>query len=60
MFGPSADDYRKFARQCTEWAVNAATDQDRETFLELARDWTFAALSLDRNVQPRVPHKAIA
>jgi hypothetical protein len=53
MLGPSADDYRQFAYRCTKWAGAATTDRDREAFLELARDWTFAARALDRIAQPK-------
>jgi hypothetical protein len=41
-------EYRQFAHQCTEWAVETDTDEVRDAFLDLARDWTLAALVLDR------------
>jgi hypothetical protein len=41
-------EYRQFAHQCIEWAAEADTNEDRNAFLDLARDWTFAALCLDR------------
>jgi hypothetical protein len=41
-------EYRQFARQCTKWATETETDDARNAFLDLACDWTFAALCLDR------------
>ncbi len=41
-------EYRQFAQQCTEWAVETDTDKARDALLGLARDWTLAALVLDR------------
>ena len=40
----TSGEYRQFARECTKWAGEAATDEIRESFLDLACDWTFAAL----------------
>jgi hypothetical protein len=41
-------EYRQFARRCAEWAVETDTNETRNGFLDLARDWTIAALVLDR------------
>jgi hypothetical protein len=41
-------EYRQFARECAKWAVETDTDEDRKSFLALARDWTFAAMATDR------------
>jgi hypothetical protein len=41
-------EYRQFARECAKWAVETDTDEDRKSFLALARDWTFAAMAIDR------------
>jgi hypothetical protein len=41
-------EYRQFARACVEWAVETDTDEDRKSFLALAKDWTFAAMAADR------------
>jgi hypothetical protein len=43
----TADEYRQFAKECLKWAEEAATEQDRAAFLELARDWTVAAMRLE-------------
>jgi hypothetical protein len=37
-------EYRQFAREADETDTNEA----REAFLDLARDWRFAALTVDR------------
>jgi hypothetical protein len=41
-------EYRQFARECTKWADETDTNEAREAFLDLARDWIFAALTVDR------------
>ena len=43
----TAKEYRHFAEECLRWASEADTEQDRAAFLELARDWTLAALRLE-------------
>jgi hypothetical protein len=52
-------EYRQFASECTKWADETDTSEARKAFLELARDWIFAALLLDRggtaaNAQPAI------
>jgi hypothetical protein len=44
----TSHEYRQFARACVEWAVETDTDEDRKSFLALAKDWTFAAMAIDR------------
>jgi hypothetical protein len=44
----TAREYRQFARECTRWAVETDTEETRKSFLALAKDWTFAAMSIDR------------
>jgi hypothetical protein len=41
-------EYRQFARECTKWAEETDTKEARKAFLDLARDWSFAALAVDR------------
>jgi hypothetical protein len=41
-------EYRQFARECAKWAIETDTDEDRKSFIALARDWTFAAMATDR------------
>jgi hypothetical protein len=55
MSAISAREYRPFARQCAEWATQTDTDQDRNALLDLARDWTFAALVLDQEAKEHAP-----
>jgi hypothetical protein len=43
-----SSEYREFACECTKWAGEAATDEIRDSFLDLACDWTFAALAIGR------------
>jgi hypothetical protein len=43
----TAREYRQFARECAKWAVETDTDEDRKSFLALAKDWTFAAVAAD-------------
>jgi hypothetical protein len=45
---PTSREYRQFARKCIRWAAEATTDEARNSFLDLAQDWTFAALVFDR------------
>jgi hypothetical protein len=39
-------EYRQFARECAKWATETDADEDRISFLALAKDWTFAAIAL--------------
>jgi hypothetical protein len=43
----TAKEYRQFAEECLRWAEEADTEQDRAALLELARDWTMAAMHLE-------------
>jgi hypothetical protein len=44
----TSSEYRQFARECTNWASEASTHEIRDSFLDLACDWTFAALVVGR------------
>jgi hypothetical protein len=51
----TAQEYRKFADECLRWADEAATEEFRNAFIQMARDWTLAALRLDGlSVPPQV------
>jgi hypothetical protein len=52
----SSREYRQFACECTKWAGEAATDEIRE-FLDLACDWSFAALAVGRVETSRTPRR---
>jgi hypothetical protein len=41
-------EYRQFARECTKWAGEATTDEDKKSLLDLACDWILAAVAADR------------
>ena len=43
----TADEFREYAKECLRWADEAETDDQRQSFLDMARDWTLAALHLD-------------
>jgi len=55
----TSHEYRQFAHRCTEWAAEAKTDEARDDFLNLAFDWTLAALRVDDALQEAQP-KALA
>jgi hypothetical protein len=44
----TSSEYRQFARACIKWAAETQIDESRNALLDLACDWTFAALALDR------------
>jgi hypothetical protein len=48
----TAKEYRQFAVECLRWATEADTEQDRAALLELARDWTMAAMRLEGLLVP--------
>jgi hypothetical protein len=39
-------EYRKFARECLEWAIREKDDAKREALIQNANMWTLAALRL--------------
>jgi hypothetical protein len=43
----TANEFREYAKECLEWADQAETDDQRQSFLDMARDWTLAALRLE-------------
>jgi hypothetical protein len=43
----TADEFREYAKECLQWADEAETDDQRQSFLDMARDWTLAAMRLD-------------
>jgi hypothetical protein len=48
-------EFREFARECTKWADEATTDEDRKSLLDLASDWIFAAIAVDRIEKQETP-----
>ena len=41
------DEYRQFANDCVVWARIATSDDQREQFLELAKEWMSDAESVE-------------
>jgi hypothetical protein len=40
-------EYRKFARECLEWATEEKDEAKRQALIENANTWTLAALRLE-------------
>jgi hypothetical protein len=43
----TAQEYRKFAEECLRWAEEAETEEFKDAFILMARDWTLAAMRLE-------------
>ena len=48
----TADEFRQYAQECPQWAKEADTDDQRQSFLDMARGWTLAALRLESVLIP--------
>jgi len=48
----SVQEYRKFADECLRWATEAEPEEDKELFLQMARDWILAAVQLEAGRSP--------
>jgi hypothetical protein len=48
----TATECRELAIECLRAAAEAKTEKDREAFIELARDWTLAAMRLEGLLVP--------
>jgi hypothetical protein len=53
----TANEFREYANECFRWADEAVTDNERQSFLDMARDWTLAALRLESVMIPRQPEQ---
>lgn len=40
----TVEEYLQFARECTRWASECDNETDQQAFLQLAKDWTEAAM----------------
>jgi hypothetical protein len=49
----NADEYRRNADECMEWAKTAKSDFERNTFLQLAQTWLAAAVYADTQSRGR-------
>jgi hypothetical protein len=47
MYG--SREFREFAQQCVCWAEDAKNDRQRQMLLDLAEQWTQAALAVERS-----------
>ena len=43
----TVSEYRQFAAECLRWATEAETEDMRKAFLDMARDWTLAAMRVE-------------
>jgi hypothetical protein len=50
-----AQEYRKFAEECLRWADEAETEEFKDAFIQMARDWTLAAMRLEAVAAPPPP-----
>ena len=48
----TVSEYKQYAQECLRWAAEAKTEEDRQALLDLARDWTLAAMRLKGVIQP--------
>ena len=46
-------EYRKFADECLRWATEAESEEFKDAFIQMARDWTLAAMRLEGGLAPR-------
>ena len=49
----TASEYRKFADECLRWATEAETEEFKTAFLQMARDWTLAAMRVEGVLAPK-------
>jgi hypothetical protein len=47
----TSKEYREFAAECLRWATEVA-EEERQAFLDMARDWTLAAMRLEGILVP--------
>jgi hypothetical protein len=48
----TAEEFREYAKECLLSADEAETDDQRQSFLDMARDWTLAALRVEGLMSP--------
>jgi hypothetical protein len=41
-------EYKKFAAECLRWATEAELEEDKQALLDMAEDFTLAAIKLRR------------
>ena len=45
-------EYRRFAAECLRWATEAELEEDQEALLEMAQDFSLAAIKLEAGPPP--------
>jgi hypothetical protein len=48
----TSSEFREYARECLQWADQAETEDQRESFLDMAKHWTLAAFRLEGAFAP--------
>ena len=48
----TAKEYPEFAVECLRWAIKVEAKDNRQAFLDMARDWTLAAMRLEGLLVP--------
>jgi hypothetical protein len=48
----TASEFREYAKECLAWACEAETDDQRQSFLDMASDWTLATLRPEGVMMP--------
>jgi hypothetical protein len=48
----SFEEFRQYAAECTRWAAEAETEEERNAFLDMARAWIQAALRFQGVMSP--------
>ena len=46
----SASEYRHFMDECLRWAIDARSDEERTSFLQIAKTWHEAAMRLEQSL----------
>jgi hypothetical protein len=46
----AAQEYRHFMKECLRWAATARSEEERGTYLQMAKTWHEAALELEQSV----------
>jgi hypothetical protein len=54
----NTQEYLQYAQECARWALEAPNEQDKQVLLDMAKDWTVAALA-PQNAKPPAPETAV-
>jgi hypothetical protein len=46
----TATEYRRLQDECLHWAANATSDDERSAFLQMAKTWYEAALTMEQSL----------